>query len=176
MGIRERLRGGAAAAALALLLAGCMRTFSLPIGAAESGTQGSVPGGPAPGQDAPQQARAVADLVNRHRATVGCGALVWDERAAAAAQAHSDDMARHDRFSHIGSDGSDAGSRLERAGVRWRAVAENIALNGGGASSAVQGWLNSRGHRQNIENCGYTHHGVGLRGDRWTHVFFTPPT
>jgi uncharacterized protein YkwD len=35
-------------------------------------------------------------------------------------------------------------------------------------------WLNSSGHRANIENCSLTHHGVGLEGTHWTHVFLRP--
>jgi uncharacterized protein YkwD len=42
------------------------------------------------------------------------------------------------------------------------------------AGEAVRGWLRSPGHRQNIETCGYTRHGVGLSAGRWTHVFYTP--
>ena len=171
MRVRKGLRGGVAAAGLAILLAGCGGT--LPGGATAGGPRGAVPGASAPGQDA-QQARQVADMVNRHRASVGCPALVWDERAAAAAQAHSDDMARHDIFDHKGSDGSTHRSRLERVGVQARAAAENIGQNGGGANEVLRSWLASGDHRDTIENCRYTRHGVGLRGNRWTHVFFTP--
>ena len=52
-------------------------------------------------------------------------------------------------------------------------AAENIAMNGGGAEATVRGWINSPGHRANIENCALTHTGVGVAGDYWTQVFFT---
>ncbi len=116
----------------------------------------------------------VAELVNAHRRRVGCAELRWSDAAARAAQGHSDDMARGGFFAHGGSNGSDVGTRLRAAGFAWSAVAENIAHTSGGADDAVRLWLSSAGHRGNIEGCRYTHHGIGVRSGRWTHVFATP--
>ena len=125
--------------------------------------------------DGPEGAELqVAEMVNQHRAGVGCRALQWDDRAADAARAHSEDMARRGYFSHRSPEGTQPGQRLSAQGVNWRAVAENIAQSGAGSATVVRGWLSSPGHRANIERCDYTHHGVGVSGDRWTHVFFAP--
>lgn len=159
--------GYAGAAAAAALLAACMQVVSVPAGGAK--------GRPAASARTPAaEAREVAAQVNRHRAGMGCPPLAWDDQAARVAEAHSADMVEHGYFSHRAPDGSGPAERLARAGVAWRAVAENIAQGPAGADAAVRLWLNSRGHRANIENCVYTHQGVGVRGDRWTHVFFTP--
>lgn len=53
-------------------------------------------------------------------------------------------------------------------------VGENIAYGYTSSSSVFQGWLNSSGHRANIENPNYTHVGFGLTGKYWTVVFATP--
>lgn len=160
------------AAALALLLAagGCMGVMSVP-----GGTTVPVRRTPpaAPVNPAAEAARA-GELVNRHRASMGCPALTWSDAAARAAQRHSDDMARNGTFTHQGTDGSQVGGRLREAGAAWRAVAENIARGSPVADDVTRLWLRSAGHRRNIETCAYTHHGVAVRGDRWTHVFFTP--
>jgi uncharacterized protein YkwD len=116
----------------------------------------------------------VARLVNEHRARVGCRALAWDDAAARAAQAHSDDMARRNYFSHTSPEGRTMVDRLRAQGASYRMIAENIAMGQPTAREVVRGWLASPGHRANIENCGYTRHGVGLRSGRWTHVFYTP--
>ena len=58
----------------------------------------------------------------------GRGPLVYDDRLEAAARAHGADMARIGFFSHTGSDGSDIGTRLHRAGYGWCFAAENIAM------------------------------------------------
>lgn len=163
-------RRAACAAACGLLMAtvGCIAVAGavIPIG-------GGLPRAGGGGVADPAATARVAELVNRHRASAGCPALRWSDAAALAAQRHSDDMARNGTLTHRGSDGSQVGDRVRAAGVEWRAVAENVAQTTGGADDAVRLWLRSAGHRANIENCAYTHHGVGVRGDRWTHVFFT---
>ena len=145
--------------------------MAVPVGAPSGG---GASGGSAPQASSSADPRAAAELVNRHRARVGCAALAWDERAQRAAQGHSDDMARRSYFAHQSPEGRGPADRLTAQGVAWRAVAENIALHPGGAGDVVAGWLRSPGHRGNIENCRYTHHALAVRGDRWTHVFFTP--
>jgi uncharacterized protein YkwD len=151
----------------ALLLAACMAT--VPMGG--GGGNGALPGDGGAGE-----ARRVADLVNARRARAGCVALIWDERAAAAAERHSADMAARRYFSHTSPEGGRVGDRLSAAGVAWRAVAENIGYGPVSADEMVRMWVSSAGHRENIDDCAYTHHGVGVRDGRWTHVFYAPRT
>jgi len=149
-------------------LAGCTSASPAPSSGARgaSGGAAAVPG--------PGAAQEVARLVNAHRARRGCPALAWDDLAARAAQGHSDDMARRDYFSHTSPEGRGLGERLAAQGIRYRAAAENIAYGQPTAEAVVNGWLNSTGHRANIENCALTRQGVGISGTRWTHVFYTP--
>ena len=116
------------------------------------------------------------DLVNAHRQSVGCDGLTWHSVAGQVAENHSADMVARDFFSHTNPDGDSPFDRLRDAGVTYRAAGENIALTGGGASGVLSLWLGSSGHRANIERCGYTHHGVGLVDDRWTHLFLEDPS
>lgn len=156
-----------------LLLAGCMGVMPVPTAPASAPAGG---GGSAGGTvSVSQETGEVARLVNEHRARVGCRALAWDDAAARAAQAHSDDMARRNYFSHTSPEGRTMVDRLRAQGASYRLVAENIAMGQPTAREAVRSWLGSAGHRQNIENCGFTRHGVGLNAGRWTHVFYTPP-
>lgn len=161
-----------------LLLAACM---TIPIGAPPAGggarttgtSSGAAAGGSAMGQSEVQQ---MEQLANRHRASVGCPPLAPLAGAARAAQLHSEDMARRGYFDHASPDGKQPWDRLAAQGVGYRMVAENIAHTpGAGASATLRGWIGSPGHRRNLENCAYTHHGVGLSNARWTHVFVTPP-
>jgi uncharacterized protein YkwD len=102
---------------------------------------------------------------------VGCAALRWDGPTAAVAQAHAEDMVRRDFFSHTNPDGQTPFDRLRAAGVTYMAAAENIAYGYSTGAGVLEGWLGSTGHRANIENCAYTHHGVGKAGTHWTHLF-----
>ncbi|HET6231201.1 MAG TPA: CAP domain-containing protein [Longimicrobiaceae bacterium] len=159
-----------AAAALALMLGGCAMG---PAGQASAGgTYGAGAGGGA-AASSEDAARQVFALVNQHRATRGCPALQWMPAAARAAQMHSDDMAARRYFAHDTPEGKSPFQRLTEAGVNWRAAAENIAMHPGGPGATVDGWLHSAGHRANIENCGFTHTGVGVRGSYYTQVFAT---
>lgn len=137
-----------------------------------------TPTGPAPvpaPQPADAEVAAFVDLVNAHRQSLGRGALVWDPTAAAVALAHSQDMATRGFFSHTNPDGESPFDRMRSAGIQFTMAGENIAYGYPTASAVFTAWMNSPGHRANIENAGYTHHGVGRYGTYWTHVFFTPP-
>lgn len=128
---------------------------------------------PAPGP-VDSQVRQLVDLVNEHRADIGCPALAWNAQVASVAQAHSKDMVRRKYFSHITPDGADPFDRLDAAGVDYKTAAENIAGGYPSAETTLKGWLGSPSHRVNLEDCQLTQHGVGLDGTLWTHVFITP--
>jgi uncharacterized protein YkwD len=164
---RRTLRHTAALAAL-LAAAGCTMMSAAQAGASGGGSTAQ------PGMSPADAARRVAELVNQHRAARGCPALVWDDGAARVALAHSEDMARRRYFSHTSPEGRTPFDRLDAAGIRWSTAAENIAQDPRGPDAVVRVWLASPGHRANIENCRLTRHGVGLSGDRWTHLFYTP--
>ena len=103
----------------------------------------------------------VINLVNQQRQQRGCAALTRSEQLSAAANAHSQDMAIHDLFSHTGSDGSTMVSRVEATGYRYSLLAENLAAGASTAAGVVAGWMSSPGHRSNILNCNLHELGVG---------------
>ncbi|MCG5446314.1 CAP domain-containing protein [Micromonospora sp. NIE79] len=132
-----------------------------------NGSSGSVSG----------QAREVVDLVNAERAKAGCKALSIDDKLMTAAQRHSQDQADNQNMSHTGSDGSNAGTRLDRVGYTWRTYGENVAWNQKNPAAVMDAWMNSSGHRANILNCAFTEIGVGIansNGPYWTQVFAAP--
>jgi uncharacterized protein YkwD len=69
----------------------------------------------------------VIALTNQQRAIYGLPPLAANAALATAAQAHSNDMANNNFFSHTGSDGSNPGQRISRAGYSWYTYGENIA-------------------------------------------------
>jgi uncharacterized protein YkwD len=150
---------------LLLALLGCREGTDLPA---------APPVAPA-GPSDPQVA-AFVSLVNEHRRAIGAPILTWDDRAAAVALAHSQDMEARGYFSHTTPEGLSPFDRMRAAGITFTAAAENIAWGYASAGAVYQGWMSSPGHRANLENAVYTHHGVGRSGTYWTHVFFTPPS
>lgn len=138
------------------------------------------PTGPDTGGARPAGADAeiveLVDLVNARRADAGCAGLAWHAGVAGVAQGHSQDMQDRNFFSHTNPDGDDPFDRLAAAGIGYATAGENIAMGTGDGAQAFQLWIDSPGHRANIENCAYTHHGVGLVSGRWTHLFVGSPT
>jgi uncharacterized protein YkwD len=137
-----------------------------------------------------QAGQEVLGLVNDARRTPrACGArrfgsappVRWNDRLAAAALAHSREMAQHNFFRHEGRDGSQVASRASRQGYPWRVVGENIAAGPGAPEQAVAGWLASPGHCANIMDPRFTEMGVAYATNPesrmtiyWTQVFATP--
>ncbi len=98
-----------------------------------------------------------------------------------AALEHSQDMATHADLDHIGHDRSTPGERITRAGFAWRLVGENIASGVPTPEEAVEGWLHSPPHCENIMTAGFTQMGIAYAanvsssaGIYWTQVFATP--
>lgn len=114
------------------------------------------------------------EQMNAHRASVGCAPLEWNDAVAAVALGHSQDMVDRSFFSHQNPDGASPFDRLRAAGISYSRAAENIAYGYPTGTAVLTAWLNSPGHKANIENCALTEHGVGLVGTHWTHLFITP--
>lgn len=102
---------------------------------------------PTPVNDA---GRDAVRFLNAIRIERGLAPLAWNDAVASAALAHSRDQAARDRMGHGGSDGSDAGDRLERAGFRWRSWGENVAYGQPDAQSVIDAWMASPDHRDNM--------------------------
>jgi uncharacterized protein YkwD len=106
---------------------------------------------------------AVVRLVNAHRSRLHLRALVADSGLGRIARDHSRDMAeRRVSFGHGGF--SDRVKEAERH-FDFSEIAENVALNdyarGRTVAVAVDGWLGSSHHRENIEGS-FDKTGVGI--------------
>jgi uncharacterized protein YkwD len=113
-------------------------------------------------------------LVNDHRRAVGLVPLVHDVRIAAVARRHSRDMA--EGRVPAGHDGFEARRREISKKIPLRGIAENVGVNDYPRSdtvrAAVSGWLESRGHRNNIEGR-YDRTGVGIARDARGVYYYT---
>jgi uncharacterized protein YkwD len=126
------------------------------------------------------QARAISrDCGNRH--FEAAPPVTWNDKLAAAAQAHASEMARTLSFSHAGRDGKGVDVRATRAGYAWKSVGENIAAGPASAEEVTAGWIASPGHCANLMSPAFTAMGVayalnpGSRmGIYWTQVFAAP--
>ncbi len=127
-------------------------------------------------------------LVNQRRAAgATCGAtaygaappLVMQINLRLAAQAHSQDMAGQNYFSHTSLDGRSFDQRIRQAGYAGSSpLGENIAGGPSTAQSVMSLWMSSPGHCANIMSPGYRVIGVGYASNPaavyrhyWTQTF-----
>jgi uncharacterized protein YkwD len=156
---------------VALAISACA---TLPLPASRS------PNVPAPAADVAAMEHQVHELINRHRTQRGLPPLQLDAYVSAIAREHSRDMlAGVVPFGHAGFEARGA-AIAER--VAYRNLAENVAWNDHPAEHtadvAVQGWLQSAGHRSNIEGT-FQLTGVGIArspAGAWyyTQIFIVP--
>lgn len=113
----------------------------------------------------------ILENVNQYRHTKGLKPLVMNNVISAEARKHSEDMA-NDRMA-FGHDGFDA--RIQRISSQLGAArqsAENVALGDLSAQQVVSNWINSPGHRQNIEG-NFTLTGIGVAKNKKGVTYFT---
>ncbi|MCB1050051.1 MAG: ankyrin repeat domain-containing protein [Acidobacteria bacterium] len=149
-----------------------------------------------PKLDLKRLAYEVHDEVNRVRAEHGLSALTWSEPLKRTAEDHSFDMAKREYFNHYNPEGEDPSARARRHGVR-QGAGENLYMchlySGASmefrdgkrfverywedpkklAAKAVEGWMNSPGHRANILNGQYQTEGIGIALSDKLGVYFT---
>lgn len=115
------------------------------------------------------------ELVNNHRLSIGKWALIHSDQLARIVEIHSIDMAKktvafgHDGFSERCSD-----SRRAMGGGNW--CGENVAMGQKSPKDVFNAWMNSSGHRANIEQSRATHTGFGYAKSSngtyyWTQIF-----
>jgi uncharacterized protein YkwD len=115
--------------------------------------------------------RDILKYVNEHRRSIGLPSLQPIEAATKQAEKHSRDMATG--RSAFGHDGFEQRVEAIKKSFGWiSASAENVAYGNLTAREVVKGWLNSPGHKKNIEG-NYLQTGVGIYQDRKGVTYFT---
>ncbi|MFQ5491778.1 MAG: CAP domain-containing protein [Phycisphaerae bacterium] len=132
--------------------------------------------------DADVLARQVLTLVNIERASLGLDPLTVDGRLTKAAGDFACTLAADGFFDHIDPQtGEGPGDRAAAAGYDFFAVGENLAAGQPTAAEAVDGWLHSEGHRQNMLSPEWKETGISVRRGGpyniyWVQLFGSPVT
>lgn len=118
----------------------------------------------------------VLELTNNIRAEHNLAPLIWDDALAAIAKKHCEDMAERDYFSHDTPEGKSPFDRMKESGIRYVYAGENIAAGHYSPEEAVNSWMKSDGHRENILSPNYKSLGVsfargGSYGIYWAQEF-----
>jgi uncharacterized protein YkwD len=114
-------------------------------------------------------------LINTHRRGLGLSPLILSESLGQVVKEHSEDMAdKSVAFGHSGFSSRCSLSRTLLGGGNW--CGENVAMGQKTPQSAFTSWINSSGHRANIESPRATHTGIGIARSLsgttyWTQIF-----
>lgn len=113
----------------------------------------------------------ILSLINQYRKKKGLSPLIANPIIEAEARRHTIAMASH--RSPFGHDGFSYRSKVITSRIKGvRATAENVAYGSRSAEEVVKGWLNSPGHRKNIEGK-FRLTGIGVARDDKATLFFT---
>ncbi len=109
--------------------------------------------------------------INKYRQMKGLGALVNQADIAKEAYEHSKNMAEGKvPFSHDGFEGR--AKRLMKKVPNTNTIAENVAYGKLSSDEVIQKWIQSEGHRKNIEGK-YGLSGIGVYQRKDGYLFFT---
>ena len=105
-------------------------------------------------------------IVNEKRAQNGLSALSENGQLSLAAQAKGTDMLNHDYWAHVAPDGTQPWKFFSDAGYQYRFAGENLARDFSNPQSAVEAWMASQTHKDNILSGNYQETGVAvIEGD-----------
>jgi hypothetical protein len=118
--------------------------------------------------DLPKVEAAIVEITNTVRTEAKLATVIVSPQLTAAARAYAALLAKSGAFSHD-ADGS-LSDRTHRVGYKHCSIAENLALHQDSrgfetralAKSAMEGWLNSPGHRENLMTPDMTEIGVAV--------------
>lgn len=104
----------------------------------------------------------VIRLTNIQRQDNGLSPLGESPILDAAALAKGNDMLAKGYWAHFAPDGTSPWSFFLKFGYKYQYAGENLARDFSDANSAVNAWMNSPSHKENILNAHYTDIGIGV--------------
>lgn len=111
-------------------------------------------------------------LVNKYRQEKGLRELILDQSMNDIAYGHSSDMSTQKvAFGHSGFSSRCTEARQALGGGNL--CLENVARGQKTAQSVFDSWINSSGHRENIESARVTHLGIGYDKDQYGKIYWT---
>jgi uncharacterized protein YkwD len=124
-----------------------------------------------------KEEKILLDLTNKERKDKDLPALRASPLLFKVARAHSVNMAKQKKMSH-NLDGKTSAQRMKDAGYKYFAQGENVAE--GDFPQRVlpldilmKGWMESKGHRENILKPVFTEIGLGIARDDKGNYYFT---
>lgn len=132
--------------------------------------------------DEDQLASQILTLINLERAQLAVAPVTLNPALTKAAEDYACTMAAEDFFAHYHPEtGEGPADRATGAGYVFYGVGENLASGQTTAAEAVEGWMDSPGHRENLLSPNWKETGIGVRHSPsyrtyWVQLFGQPRT
>lgn len=110
-----------------------------------------------------EYAQQVLDMVNARRGEAGLAPLVMNDAMVSAARIRALEIVQS--FSHTRPNGTSCFTVLDESGVGYLGAGENLAAGQWSPESAMNSWMNSEGHRDNILNGSFNQIGIACYYD-----------
>lgn len=104
----------------------------------------------------------VIRLTNVQRAANGLSGVTENSVLDSAALAKGNDMLAKGYWAHFAPDGTSPWSFFLSFGYKYKYAGENLARDFSNANDAVNAWMNSPSHRENVLNPNYKDIGIGV--------------
>ncbi len=104
----------------------------------------------------------VVRLTNEKRTQIGISPLSLNSTLSQAAQAKGADMLNKGYWAHVAPDGTQPWVFFTNFGYKYRYAGENLARDFSSASSAVEAWMGSASHKENLLSSKYKEVGIGV--------------
>lgn len=101
-------------------------------------------------------------LTNQKRIEAGLTPLTYNEALTRAAKAKGEHMLEKDYWAHIAPDGTEPWAFFINAGYKYKYAGENLARDFSNPESAIEAWLASPSHRDNMLSPKYKDIGVAV--------------
>jgi uncharacterized protein YkwD len=123
------------------------------------------------------------EMVNKERRRARKPLLRLQPQLNHTAQGYAEDMLARDFYGHKSPEGTTVMDRAQAEGYRGRTTGENLANGAESVDEVMRGWMESKGHRENILNPLFREVGFGVAigkktdGYRilWVQCFGRPP-
>lgn len=162
--------------AIVLLLSGCdaIQQLSPILPNLESRSQQQTAPSPVQSPATAAMEAQVREQINTIRQQQGLSSLRHNEKLAQVARSYSQKMAEQNFFDHTSPQGDTMVERVRSADIFYFVLGENLFTSTNISQpvpAAVEGWMNSPGHRKNILRSEYRETGVGVWKDGNTYYF-----
>lgn len=104
----------------------------------------------------------VIELTNQKRAEAGVGSLTLNDSLSKAAKEKGLDMIQDNYWAHVAPDGTEPWDFFKAVGYSYRFAGENLARDFTNPEDAIDAWMASPSHRENMLSEKYTEIGVAV--------------